>query len=201
MFHRIQEYPLIDLRGRWRPRAYHDPRPDGAWDGWLVFFPLAGGVAIASGRPETTQSTFEALVLWAAGLTPVYLEGALVRALKAAEQPPLVSRLAVAEYEALEDAERLETAAAVDHAVAELDETAAAIARADADALRRERLRAESAVAASEEAAARLDAEMHEDAAREARAIAADAAKRRESVRAEVSAPKSATRTSKKRKK
>jgi hypothetical protein len=55
MFQRIQQYPLIDAGARlYRPRAYADRQPDGTWDGWLVFFPLDGGEAIASDR-ETTQ--------------------------------------------------------------------------------------------------------------------------------------------------
>jgi hypothetical protein len=184
MFHRIQHYELIDSAGRWyRPRAYGDPQPDGTWNGWLVFFPVAGGPAIASGR-ETTQSTLGALEVWAAGLTPVYLEGALDRALRLAEQSPLLAQLADAEYEALDDAERLETAAEVERATADIDEAAASLARSDAERLRRERLATEGALAATEEAAAILDATVHEQAARDARAVAADAANRRRSAQA-----------------
>ena len=41
MFHRVQQYELIAMDGRWfRPRVYGDRQPDGSWDGWLVFFPL-----------------------------------------------------------------------------------------------------------------------------------------------------------------
>jgi hypothetical protein len=107
MFRRIHEYPLIEWSGLWRPRAYGDPQPDGTWDGWLVFFPVAVGLAVAPPGPETTQSTLEQLIVWAAGLSAVYLEGALARALKAVEQPALAGRVAGAEYEALEDAEAL----------------------------------------------------------------------------------------------
>lgn len=185
MFHRIQHYELIDSVGRWyRPRAYGDQQPDGTWNGWIVFFPLVGGGrAIASGR-ETTQPTLAALETWAAGLTPVYLEGALDRALRLAEQPPLLAGLADAEYEALDDAERLETAAEVARATADVDEAAASLARSDAERLRRERLATEGALAATEEAAAILEAKVHEQAARDARADAADAAARRRSAQA-----------------
>jgi hypothetical protein len=56
MFHRVQQYELINVDGRWyRPRAYADPQPVGVWDGWLVFFPLNGGAAIAPPDPETNQ--------------------------------------------------------------------------------------------------------------------------------------------------
>jgi hypothetical protein len=178
MFQRVRQYGLIDVNGRWyRPRAYGDPQPGGTWDGWLVFFPVGGGTAIATDR-ETTQATFGALTVWAAGLTPVYLDGALVRALKLAQQPSVIDQLEDAEYEALEDAERLETAAEIERATATVDEMAAAEARADAERLRRERLVTESALATTEEVAATEAAEIHEEAAREARAVAADAARR-----------------------
>lgn len=127
MFQRLRQYSLIDdVNGRWyRPRAYGDPRPDGTWDGWLVFFPVGGGEAIATDR-ETTQATFQALTMWAAGLTPVYIEGALARALELAYKPSVIARLENAEYEALEDAERFETAAEIERATATADEIAAA---------------------------------------------------------------------------
>ena len=50
------------------------------WQGWLEFLPANGGEAIRSGR-ETTQPNRQDTAYWATGLTPVYLEGALVRAL------------------------------------------------------------------------------------------------------------------------
>lgn len=186
MFQRIQEYELIEMGPRWyRPRAYGDPQPDGTWDGWLVFFPIGGGSPVAPDR-ETMQSTFEALSLWASRLTRVYLEGALARAMRIARQPLFIPQLATAEYEALEDAERLEAAAEIEHITARADEAAAAEARADAERIRRERIARESALAATEEAAANLEAEVHENAARSARAVAADAGHRRRNAEAEA---------------
>jgi len=177
MFERIQQYNLINAGGRiYRPRAYADARADGTWDGWLVFFPVGGGPAIATER-ETTQATSQALTVWAAGLTPVYLEGALARALQLAHQP-IIAQLEDAEYEALEDAERLETAAEIARATAAVDEMAADAARADAEGIRHEHLVTESALATTEEMAATEAAEIHEEAAREARAVAAEAAQR-----------------------
>ena len=187
MFEHIQQYGLIDAGGiRYRPRAYGDPQPDGTWDGWLVFFPLGGGTAIAPPGPESTQSTVAVLAVWAAGLTPVYLEGALARALRTAQQAPLINRLKDAEYESLDHAERMETAAAVERTAADLDEADARTARADAERLRRERLTVEGALAAIEEEAAKVEANTHEEAARDARAIAADAKRRRRSAQAEA---------------
>jgi hypothetical protein len=54
---------------------------DGLWQGWIEFVPLAAdGVAVRSPR-ETTQPNRRDTEYWATGLTPVYLEGALRRAL------------------------------------------------------------------------------------------------------------------------
>lgn len=180
MFHRIQQYELIYRGGRWyRPRAYGDRQPDGTWDGWLIFFPIDGSSAIAPPGPETTQSTWAVLVVWAADLTLAYLEGALARALRLAQQPLLIDQLADAEYEALEDAERLERSA-------EVERTAASAARADAKRIRRQRLDTERALAATEEAAAKREANVLARAAREARAVAADAARRRRPTHAKA---------------
>ena len=179
MFHRIRNYPLIaTTTGRsYRPRAYGSLQPDGTWDGWLVFFPLGGGSAIASDR-ETTQSSFAALDVWAARLTPVYVEGAFLRALELARPPSVLTQLADAEYDALEDAERLETAAEIERVAADVDATAAAEARLEADQIRRERLATEGALAATEATVASTAAEVHAEAARQARTLAADAARR-----------------------
>lgn len=183
MFQRILQYAPIDADGTWHlPRAYGDPQSDGSWDGWLVFFPVAGGTAIAPPGPETTQNTMAALAVWAAGLTPVYLEGALARALRVAQQAPLLARLTAAEYEALDDAARLETAAEAERRAADLREAAAKAARAEAERIRRERLATEAALAATEEAVATAEASLHEQAARDAHAIAADAKRRRRSA-------------------
>ena len=196
MFQRIQQYPLLEADGRWyRPRAYGDPQPDGRWRGWLIFFPLIGGGAMAPPHPETTQATGAALVSWAAGLTSVYIEGALERALTIAQEPPpLLSQLAAAEYEALEDAERLETAATVARRLADLDEAGADAARREADDLRGERLAAERALAAAEEVAAQTEAAIHEEAARDARKTAAEAAQRRRSVETASASPRKGKR-------
>lgn len=59
----------------------------GLWDGWLEFQRVDDGLdAFASGR-ETTQPNRKNIEYWAQGLTKVYLEGALVRAISLAEPP------------------------------------------------------------------------------------------------------------------
>jgi hypothetical protein len=60
----------------------------GLWSGWLEFQAANEGVdALVSGR-ETTQPNRKNLEFWAQGLTKVYLEGALDRAISLAEPMP-----------------------------------------------------------------------------------------------------------------
>ena len=60
----------------------------GLWQGWLEFLPVdEESETLASGR-ETTQPNRADLEYWAQGLTKVYLEGALARAISLAEGPP-----------------------------------------------------------------------------------------------------------------
>jgi hypothetical protein len=186
VFHRIQQYPLVHYGGRtYRPRVYGEPQPNGSWAGWIVFFPLDGTPAVATDR-ETTQTSLESLGGWAAGVTSVFLEGALVRALQLAAEPLVLANLSEAEYAALDDADRLQRAADIERAAADMDEAAATAARADAERLRQERLVTESALAAADEAAATIEADLHERAAAQARAVAADAARRSQKTQAEA---------------
>jgi hypothetical protein len=67
-------------------RACGGPMPDGLWEGWIEFIPMDGGPALRS-RRETTQPNRQDAVYWATGLTPVYLEGALERALRPLPRP------------------------------------------------------------------------------------------------------------------
>lgn len=62
-------------------RACGKPESDGLWHGWIEFVPLNGADPVRSPR-ETTQPNRTDAAYWATGLTPVYLEGALHRALK-----------------------------------------------------------------------------------------------------------------------
>jgi hypothetical protein len=52
---------------------------DGTWHGWIEFHPAAGGSVLSTDR-ETSQSNRGALEYWAAGLEPVYIDGAFGRA-------------------------------------------------------------------------------------------------------------------------
>jgi hypothetical protein len=61
------------------PRACGREMDDGRWEGWIEF-EGDNGTVVRSGR-ETTQPNRTDTAYWATGLTPVYLEGALDRAL------------------------------------------------------------------------------------------------------------------------
>jgi hypothetical protein len=64
----------------YRARACGAEDDLGHWQGWIEFVPLDGGQPIRSPR-ETTQPNRRDAEYWATGLTPVYLDGALARAL------------------------------------------------------------------------------------------------------------------------
>jgi hypothetical protein len=61
-------------------RACGDEAADGMWQGWIEFIPIGAGEPVRSGR-ETTQPNRKDAEYWATGLTPIFLEGSLYRAL------------------------------------------------------------------------------------------------------------------------
>jgi hypothetical protein len=71
---------LKDSRGRRfdLARVYADEQRDGTWHG-RIEFRSAEGAAVTTDR-ETTQSNRAGVAYWAEGLEPVFLEGALNRA-------------------------------------------------------------------------------------------------------------------------
>lgn len=71
----------------YRPQACGRAEASGTWEGWLEFLPVANGTPVRSGR-ETEQPNRADLKYWAEGLTQVYLEGALNRALSSPTVPP-----------------------------------------------------------------------------------------------------------------
>lgn len=76
------ETPVTHGSDTYRARAVG--RPAGhMWEGWLEFIPRNGSGVVVSGV-ESTQPERDHLIYWATGLTPIYLQGALVRALKPA---------------------------------------------------------------------------------------------------------------------
>jgi hypothetical protein len=137
----------------YRARVYGAVDADARWGGWIIFFPVGGGRAIATGR-ETTQSSLANLTHWASGLTPTYLEGALARALALTPEAQMAREL--------ERLERLEASAEVR---ADTFERAAAAAHTDAALAEAARERAEAGYLATVADAAGREAEAHEVAA------------------------------------
>jgi len=79
--------PVTDDNGRsYTARACADQMYDGVWQGWIEFLPIGDGEPVRSSR-ETTQPNREDTVYWATGLTPVFLEGSLHRALNPLTRP------------------------------------------------------------------------------------------------------------------
>jgi hypothetical protein len=221
MFQLVHEYELVvDVSGDvYRPRAYGALQDDLTWGGWLVFFPQnIGASAVVATPRETTQASWEALRNWAAAISPVYLEGALARALELEPEVALAARLRElerVEREAIDQAAIHKSAAAVARRTAELaadqrastaadlttvaaeaarrsatlHEEAAAVSRAEADVIEREGLAIETNAAAAKEAHAEAEAAAHQQAARQARARGAAAR------RARQTAPTGATRS------
>jgi hypothetical protein len=69
-------------------RACGSPMRGGTWHGWIEFVPRGGGTPVCSPR-ETTQPNRVDTEYWATGVSAVYLEGALRRALVAAVERPV----------------------------------------------------------------------------------------------------------------
>jgi hypothetical protein len=79
--------PILSRSGEtYIASAHAAPTDSGTWEGWIEFAPVSGGAAVVSGR-ETTQPSRADAVYWATGLAPVYLEGALARALHQQARP------------------------------------------------------------------------------------------------------------------
>ncbi len=83
---RLYPHVLTVTRRPYVACACADRMPGGPWEAWLVFFPVQGGPPVVGDR-ETTQGTLGDLGRWAAGITHVYLQGALRRAIRHGEAP------------------------------------------------------------------------------------------------------------------
>lgn len=70
------------------PRVCTRRRDDGLWEGWVEFIPADTDERdpLRTGR-ETEQPNRDDVAYWAGGLTAVYLQGALDRALALARRP------------------------------------------------------------------------------------------------------------------
>lgn len=85
----LLEYPeaITSEDGKnYTARACGSESPDGKWQGWIEFVPLGDGEPVRSSR-ETTQPNRRDAEYWASGLSYVYLQGALRRALRPLVRP------------------------------------------------------------------------------------------------------------------
>jgi hypothetical protein len=84
------EEPFVDADGNnYIAQVWAEPL-DTRWHAWLVFVG-SDGIVRATGR-ETVQATAAAIRYWAAGLTRVYLEGAVKRAVPVDVSAPDLAR-------------------------------------------------------------------------------------------------------------
>lgn len=91
----LLEYParVSAADGRaFRARACASEMATGLWQGWIEFLPVDPSAAALRSPRETTQPNRTDTHYWATGLTPIYLEGALKRALAAPHVVPVPVR-------------------------------------------------------------------------------------------------------------
>jgi hypothetical protein len=80
LFLQPNEIEVVDSDGvYYRPHILANARADGTWEAWIEFHPVDGGPVRTTDR-ESSQPNREAVEYWAAGLEPVYFEGAFQRA-------------------------------------------------------------------------------------------------------------------------
>lgn len=97
--------PIVHGAARYHARAVGRAAEDGMWEGWIEFEPLDTEGPVVVGPVESRQPASHDLAYWATGLTPIFLEGALKRALS-----PLTVRVRVPETPASsEPAPRMHT--------------------------------------------------------------------------------------------
>src|SRR5918995_287901 len=159
---------LTSAAGTYRARVYGQPMDDGRWSGSLVFVPVGGGRLIGTDR-ETTQSTLADLTYWASGLSEVYLQGALARALALQPEAQLARELA-----------RLEHIEASAEIRADALDRAATAARTESRVAEAARERTEERLLETIAENAEIEADAHEQAAAQSRtaAVAAERALR-----------------------
>ena len=78
----IREHPakVIDGDTTYIVRICGQERADGTWEAWLEFHPADGRGPVLRTERETSQSSRDAIDVWASGLESVYFEGAFARA-------------------------------------------------------------------------------------------------------------------------
>jgi hypothetical protein len=89
---RTFDTPIRVSDGIYNVRVIGRHAADGMWDGWLEFVPETGPLEPVVTKIESRQPEREHLIYWATGLSTVYAEGALARALR-----PLTVRTRIVE--------------------------------------------------------------------------------------------------------
>jgi hypothetical protein len=118
---------VSDARGSFRAWVMASASADGRWEGWLEFVPAEGETSAGYATPiETHQHDRATMALWASGLSHVYAEGALGRAILQ-RQPQVQSQLLVALHELVE---------ALDRRIPQIERVGEADITADASRLR-----------------------------------------------------------------
>ena len=86
MIRLLRAYPHVLRVGKdsYTACAYADRVRSGFWESWLVFFAPPRGRPLVVGDRETLQQSLSDLERWTSGISRVYLEGALERALRGA---------------------------------------------------------------------------------------------------------------------
>ena len=86
----VREFEQIfwDGDARYRARVMAAPYRDKTWQGWIEFIPVGKGTPCRT-EWETVQPDRHAVVYWAEGLEPLYLDGAFERACRGATAPTL----------------------------------------------------------------------------------------------------------------
>lgn len=79
LVHEFSTHLLSEDGRHWTARAYAKKR-GGDWIGWLAFVDDDGTEVLT--ERETTQPDRKAIDYWVSGLEPIYLDGALHRALE-----------------------------------------------------------------------------------------------------------------------
>ena len=72
---------VTNAQGTFQPRVVARELRDGTWEAWLEFVPVTNAAVSYATPGETRQHTRTAVERWASGITCVYAEGALERAI------------------------------------------------------------------------------------------------------------------------
>jgi hypothetical protein len=70
----------------YRVRTYAREEQRGTWVGWIEFHPIGRAGPILRSGNETSQPDLPAVEYWAAGLEPIYFDGAFARAVRSAKR-------------------------------------------------------------------------------------------------------------------